>query len=97
MTTLQMWALVAGFLSPPVIALIQQPKWPSRLRAVITFAWSLILAAVTVGINGDFTGRKWIEVSLTILVSAIATYHGLWKPTEIAPKIETVTTPKAGP
>ena len=92
MSNIEMWALVAGFLSPPVIALIQQTHWREQLRALLTFVWSLVLGAITLWINGGFTGHRYVEVALTILVTAIATYKGLWKPTSIAPKIEAATT-----
>jgi hypothetical protein len=92
-SNLEMWNLVAGFLLPPVIAIIQQPKWPNGLRAVVTFVISLGLAVVTMLIknNGHWVWHNWITGALTVLVAAIATYHGLWKPTGAAPAIENGT------
>ncbi len=92
MSTLQMWSLVAGFCIPPVLAILIQSKWSPKLKAIVAFIVALVVATVTTWIQlGGFHGRPWVESALTVLVAAIATYHGLWRPTGVAPTIETAT------
>lgn len=92
MSNLEMWSLIVGFLLPPVLALIMQSKWPTQFKAIIAFVGCAIAGAGTAYFQGDLTGRRWIEAGLLILVASISTYHGLWKPTKVAPAIESKTT-----
>ena len=91
MTDYQMWILVAGFLSPPVLAVIQQTKWDKKLKSVVTFLWAVILGGIGSYLHGDVNGKTWVSTTLIILVTAIATYHGFWKPTNVADSIESRT------
>ena len=91
MSNLQMWALVAGFFLPPIQAILQQSKWPQRLRAVVNFAACAVVGAGVAYFQGDLTGRRFVEAGLVVLVATIAAYHGTWKPTGIAPAIEKKT------
>lgn len=89
MSNAAMWALIVGFFLPHLLAVVQQPRFSQGLRAVITFAGSLIAAVGTVLIQNDgWSWHDWVSSSLLILVTAIATYKGLWKPTQIAPAVE---------
>jgi len=92
-TNFAMWSLIVGFFAPPVIAIVQQQKWSNAFRAVVTFVLALVAGAGTAYFQGDLTGKRFVEASLIILVAAISTYHGFWKPTEIGPKIEKATSP----
>jgi hypothetical protein len=91
MTNLQMWSLIAGFFMPPVLAIIQQSHWSQTLRAICTFAASLLVGAGTAYFSSTLTGKTWVQASLVVLVATIATYHGTWKPAGIAPVIEAGT------
>jgi Co/Zn/Cd efflux system component len=91
-----MWAGIVGFFLPQVIAVVQQPGWSNALRSIITFMASIVAAIGTVLIqNNGWSWHDWVSSTLLILVTAIATYHGLWKPTKIAPKIEAKTSSDA--
>lgn len=96
MTNFAMWALIVGFFAPPIIAIIQQQKWPNQVRAVVTFLLALVAGAGTAYFQGDLTGKRFVEASLLVLVTAISTYHGFWKPTTVAPQIEKATSPGSG-
>jgi len=94
MTDAQMWSLIVGFLIPPFLAIIQQPGWSDPLRAVVAFVVAIIVALGTVYFAGnlEFDHEKgWISAILLVLVTAVATYKGFWKPTGVAPKIEAAT------
>lgn len=83
-----MWAIVVGFLSPPVLAIIEQTKWAKWLRSVVAFAWSVVAGVGTIYFTGTFTGLKTVTVILLVFVTAISFYKGFWKPTGVAPQIE---------
>ena len=90
MTDLQMWSLIVGFALPPVLAILMQQSWPDSARAVLAFVACAVAGAGTAYFDASLTGRTFVQSALVVLVSAMATYRGLWKPT-IAPTIERVT------
>lgn len=91
MTDLEMWTLLVGALLPALIAVIQQPQWSCRLRAVVTVVACLVAGGGTAGLDGQLTGRSVVTSVLTVLVTALATYHGFWKPSGIAAAVEGLT------
>lgn len=91
MSNLQQWSLIVAFFVPPVVALVNQQKWDSRLKAVVFFAVSLVAAAGTAYFQGDLTGKRFLDAALVIVAAGAAYYHGLWKPTQVAPTIEKAT------
>ena len=91
MTNFEMWSLIVGFLLPPALALVMQSKWPTQFQAIVAFVACAVAGAGTAYFQGDLTGRRWVESGLVVLVASIATYHGFWKPTKVAPTIETKT------
>lgn len=91
-TDAQMWALIVGFLSPLLIAVVQQPRWSNRFRVLVTVVWSAVAGAGTAYFAGEFSGRGVVSAGLVVCVTAIATYSNLWKPSRIAPMIEAKTT-----
>ncbi len=98
MNDLAMWSLILGFFVPPVVAVIQQPRWNDGLRAVVTFVFSILVALGslvfddTLGFHAALDAENWISATLLVLVTAISTYKGLWQKTGIAPAIESSTT-----
>ena len=91
MSNYQMWLLIVGFALPPALSVVQQSKWSDRLRAVVAFLACAVAAAGTAYFQGDLTGKRFVEGGLVVLVTAVATYRNFWKPTGIAPAIETKT------
>lgn len=92
-----MWSLIVGFFMPPVQAVIQQTGWSSRLRAVVNFVACAVAGAGVAFFQGDFTGKRFVESALVVLVTTIAVYKGTWKSTGIAPAIEEATSPGSTP
>lgn len=92
MSNLEMYALVVGFLMPLLLAVIIQSHWSSGLKATLAFGACLVAAAGTVYFQQpDWDWHDWIGSSLLVLVTAIASYKGVWKPTGISDGIETNT------
>lgn len=101
MSDAQMWALVAGFVSATfILPVIQQPRWPSSLRALVTLIWCMLVALVSTYLGGGFLGvhdgRSWAAAALTVFVGAITGYKGFAQPIGIAPAIERATSAGAG-
>ena len=94
-TDAQMWALVVGFVSPLLIATIQQPRWSNPVRVGVAAAWSILAGGGTAWFNDEFTGRGILSSALVVLVTAIATYQHLWKPAHITTRIEAATSPRS--
>ncbi len=102
MSDLQMWTLVVGFLSATfVLPVIQQPRWSTRLRAAVTFLYSVVVGLGTAYLTGSFSGvhdvRTGVSAVLFTLITAIASYRGFAQPTGIAPTIEAATSPGDDP
>ena len=93
MTDLEMWSLLVGAVLPVVVALVQQPRWPSWFRAVVGVASSIIAGGVTTYIVSE--GRLWeqgmLHAILLVGVASWSSYQSFWKPTTVAPVIEAKT------
>lgn len=78
---------------PPLVAIIQQPRWSNTIRSLVMAISSIVIGAGTAFFENDqvFKGRSVVESILVVAVAAIAAYHGFWKPTGIAPAIERAT------
>lgn len=90
-----MWSLIIGFFMPPVQAVIQQSTWSSQVRSGVNFVACCVAGAGVAYFQGDFTGRRFVESGLVVLVTTIAVYTGTWKPTGVAPAIEAATSPNS--
>lgn len=91
LTDLQMWSALVGALLPPVVAAINQPRWPGSWRLVMTVVCCLIAAGVTCWVAGALAGRTYASSVLVVLTATLATYHWAWRPSTIAPAIESAT------
>lgn len=86
------WALILGVLTPLVVSVVQQPKWPSQLRAVVALVAAVVVGTVTVLANGGFDDTSGVlGIIALVLVASNTAYATLWKPTGIAPLIEAKT------
>ncbi|XAS73511.1 hypothetical protein VUN82_06645 [Micrococcaceae bacterium Sec5.1] len=58
--------LVAGFVRPLVIAVIQQSRWSPRRQSIVAFCFYVVVAAVTALLAGIFTTAGVIVAILVI-------------------------------
>jgi hypothetical protein len=90
-----LWALAVGFITPPIVSVLQEQKWSERTKALVAFGFYLLIAAVTAYFAGLWTvpdvGRLW----LLIFLSASTSYRNFWKPTGVSPAIEKATSSTA--
>lgn len=92
-----LWALAAGFFSPPVISTIQQSRWSARTQSLVAFGFYLVVAVMTAYVLGLFNTLDILRLALLIFLAAGSSYKTLWKPTGISPAIEAVTSPNNVP
>lgn len=92
---LALWSGIAGFAAPLLVAVINQPRWSPFVRALLTVAFCVGVAALTAAIEGRLTGARWTTATLTVLAAAVASYQTLWK--NVAPQIEAATSPGTPP
>lgn len=91
-----LWALAVGFITPPIVSVLQEQNWSARTKALVAFVFYFLIALVTAYFAGLFTvadiGRLW----LLIFLSASTSYRNFWKPTGVSPAIEKATSSPPG-
>ncbi|MGW1525470.1 hypothetical protein [Streptomyces sp. NPDC002159] len=95
-TDAQLWAAALGYLLPPVIAIVIQPRWSGPVKGLF-----MVLVATSDGLGTayfthSFDGKPIVT---DILIAALAigvAYDTLWKPSGIAPRIERATSTNGG-
>lgn len=94
MSDLELWSLLVGALLPPLVAVVQQPRWPNWFRAVVGVIASIIAGAITTYLV--FEDALWeqgmLHAILLVGVASWASYRNFWQPTNVAPTIEAKTT-----
>ena len=86
-----LWVLAAGIFSPPVISVIQQSKWSARRQSIVALLFYVVVAAVSVWLNGVFSPSNLFVAVVIVFLVGSASYRAGWKPTGVAPAIEQKT------
>ena len=94
MTNAQMLALVVGTLLPNIVAIVQQPTWPTWGRSLVAFVICLIVGFLTALTGGILTSADLLTNGLIVCVAALSTYEAFWKNIGITAAIETFTSKK---
>ncbi|MEU6632810.1 hypothetical protein ABZ905_31690 [Streptomyces parvus] len=88
-----------GVILPLFTAVVQRPAWSAKAKRVVASVAALIAGVLTVAVDGGWAqfqhGTHTTLTVLGVLAAAQTSYDLLWKPTRVAPAIETVTSPKA--
>jgi tetrahydromethanopterin S-methyltransferase subunit C len=90
-TDLQMWDLIVGFLAPLLVSVIIQSHWDTLAQTICAAIVTIILAAITVYIEGSFSPQDLISSILIIGVTAMNMYNHFWKHTGVTQSIEAAT------
>lgn len=93
-SNLAMWSLIVGFFVPIVTAIVIRQGWAPGLKSIANFVIATVAALGTVYFKGNLdTSNKNVIISsvLLVVVTSIASYHGLLRPTAVAPSIEKAT------
>ncbi|MFE7072726.1 hypothetical protein ACFU96_21850 [Streptomyces sp. NPDC057620] len=94
-TDAQLWAAGLGFVLPPVIAIVNQPRWSGPVKALFMLLVATVVGLGTAYFNGDFDGKPIVTCMLVAAVVIGTSYHTVWRPSGIAPGIEQATSTKA--
>jgi VIT1/CCC1 family predicted Fe2+/Mn2+ transporter len=94
MSNLAMWSALVGTLLPLLVAFVNRSSWSSGAKATVALLSSAAAGAVTAWLNGDLSGRDVTTAVLIVATATVASYHGFWKPTTIAPALEEATSPE---
>ncbi|MFD7764083.1 hypothetical protein [Streptomyces microflavus] len=88
-----------GAMLPLLTAVVQRPAWPAKVKRCVAVAAALIAGVLTVAVDSGWSqfqnGTLTTLTIVSVLVTAQSSYELLWKPTRIAPAIESATSPKA--
>lgn len=90
LSNLAMWSLIVGALTPPLLAVIQQPRF-DRFRPVLMIGAAVVDGIVVAWLQGNLDFARFTNSALVAGVAIITAYHGIWKPTGISPAIERKT------
>jgi uncharacterized membrane protein HdeD (DUF308 family) len=91
---LENWQLILAFFLPLVIAMIVRQNWSRTAKSITMFVVALLATIGTMFLNGslnDVSAETFVGKFLVVVVGTIAFYNGIWKPTQVAPKIEDAT------
>lgn len=97
MSNLDMWSLILGTITPPLISILQQPPWSKPLRALVTLLVCCAIGFGNVWFHGDLSGTPLVTSILVVLVATLATFRNFWRPLGVTGAIESATSPTAPP
>lgn len=97
LTDAELWAAALGYVLPPVIAIVNQPRWSGAIRALFMLVVAGADGLGSAYFTGEFSGKSAITCVLTAAVTIGIAYHTVWKPSGIAPGIEIATSSDARP
>ncbi|MCX4677596.1 hypothetical protein OG413_20200 [Streptomyces sp. NBC_01433] len=87
-----------GAVLPLLTAIVQRPAWSVEVKKVVAVIVSLVAGVATVAVSGGWEqfqhGTLTFATVGAVLVGSQATYDLVWKPSKVAPVIESVTSPK---
>lgn len=83
---------VGGVAMPFLIALLNQTHWSPKLRGFVAFAACLGASALLAALHGTLSVGSWRDTAILVTGAAMVMYHALWKPSGLAPVVESATT-----
>ncbi|WP_330335700.1 hypothetical protein OHS33_38630 (plasmid) [Streptomyces sp. NBC_00536] len=90
-----------GSMLPLLTAVVQRPQWSVRAKKIVAVVTALIAGVVTVAyVDGPEQfqhGLPTLATLAAVLAASQSAYDLVWKPTSIAPVIESATSPKEAP
>lgn len=91
---------LVGALLPLLTAVVQRPAWSAEVKKVVAVVIALVAGVATVAASGGWEqfqhGTLTFATVTAVLAASQATYDLIWKPSKVAPAIESVTSPKPG-
>lgn len=94
-TSTALWGLIVGIITPPLVAIVQQPNWSAQTRTIVGVVFAVGFAAITCAIDGSIGhGQTLLATIGTVLVASQTTYRELWSKIKVTQAIEGATSPK---
>lgn len=91
-TDITITSIVVGSLLPNLIAIIVQPRWRPETRGLVTFAVCVVAGLLIALVQGQIGSGQDIATSIVaVLITSQVMYSTLWKPSGVAPAIESAT------
>ena len=90
LSNLAMWSLIVGALTPPLLSVVQQPRY-ARFRPVLMIGAAVIDGVMVAWLQGNLDFSRFVNSALVAGVAIITAYHGIWKPSGVSPAIEKKT------
>ncbi|MGW5477723.1 hypothetical protein [Streptomyces sp. NPDC004008] len=87
----QLWAAALAFVLPPVIAIVNQPRWSGAVKGLFMLLVAAGDGLGTAYFNDEFHGKRIVTCMLIAAIVIGTAYHTVWKPSGIAPGIERAT------
>ncbi len=84
-------AVIVGFFLPLVLAVPIQSSWPDWAKSLFSVGCYAAAGAIVALAAGTLTGQTFWEATLTVLTLGVVGYQGVWKPTNIAPRLQQAT------
>lgn len=84
-------AAIAGFVVPPVVAIINRRAWSSEVKGFVAFLVCVVVAAAWCWYEQEVDWHNLRVVLPVVFASAIVTYHQWYKPSGITDAIEKKT------
>ena len=96
MTSAQQWSAIVGALLPLIMAGIIQEHWSNTVKSWVAFAACVAAGLAVTYFAGTlvFTAHDAMTIGTDIALvatAAWATYREFWKPTGIAPTVQSAT------
>lgn len=83
---------LGGVAMPFLIAIVNQASWNPKLKGLVAFGACLGAAALLAALHGTLTFTNWRDTAIIVTGAAMVMYHALWRPSGLAPAIESATT-----
>ncbi|NUL21861.1 hypothetical protein [Streptomyces lunaelactis] len=87
-----------GAVLPLLTAIVQRPAWSAEVKKVVAVVLALVAGVATVAASGGWEqfqqGTLAFATITAVLAASQTTYDLIWKPSKVAPAIESVTSSK---
>jgi hypothetical protein len=82
---------MAAFVLPPIIALLNQRKWPTEIKALMALLVCAIYSGAVTLVRGEYGWQEWRNALLQVSAGTFVAYKLFWNPSGLAAKIENRT------
>jgi peptidoglycan/LPS O-acetylase OafA/YrhL len=87
-----------GAVLPLLTAIVQRPAWSAQYKKIVAVITALVAGVVAVAVEGGWDqfqhGKLTMATLLGVLAASQTSYDLVWKPSKLAPMIESLTAKK---